>query len=148
MVTRASQRDDSGDGGRDMPELLGAVARDAGALVGQHLDLFQSEIRQDVREVGLGLAEVGAGAGLAATAGVLGALAMVHKLHSSTRLPLWACYGVVGGLAAALGAGLIATGARRVAGLQLVPRETIAALTEDIEWVKDQANLLTSGGRG
>ena len=53
MVTRASERDDSEDGGRDVPELLGAVARDAGTLVGQHLDLLQGEIRQDGREVGL-----------------------------------------------------------------------------------------------
>jgi hypothetical protein len=59
---------------------------------------------------------------------------MVHGLHRSTRIPLWGCYGLVGGRWRRPGA----AGARRAAGIQLVPRETIAVLREDVAWLKDQ----------
>ncbi len=39
---------------------------------------------------------------------------------------------------AAAGCGLVAAGTRRAASISLVPRETIAALREDISWLKDQ----------
>jgi len=39
---------------------------------------------------------------------------------------------------AAAGCGLVAAGTRRAAGIRLVPRETIAALREDLAWLKDQ----------
>jgi hypothetical protein len=133
-------RDEAGTGERDPGELVGLIARDAERLIGQHFDLLRSELRQDVREVRSAVASMGAGAGLVATGGVLGSLMLVHGLHRSTRLPLWGCYGLVGGLLTALGAGLVATGAQRAAGLRLVPRETIAALREDVEWIKDLAN--------
>ena len=54
------------------------------------------------------------------------------------RIPLWGCYGLVGGALAAAGIGLVAAGTRRSAGIRLVPRETIAVLREDISWLKDQ----------
>jgi hypothetical protein len=42
------------------------------------------------------------------------------------------------GALAAAGYGLLAAGSRRAAGIHLVPRETIAALREDVAWLKDQ----------
>jgi hypothetical protein len=133
-----ANRDVDGDGG-GVSDLLGAVARDAGALAGQHLDLLRAELRHDLAEAGLAAASIGAGAGLTAAAGMLGALMLVHKLHSATRLPLWGCYGLVGGALGALGAGLIGAGVQRAGGVDLVPRQSLAALREDFEWVKHQA---------
>jgi Putative Actinobacterial Holin-X, holin superfamily III len=119
-------------------ELLGLIAGDAERLLAQHIELVRSEIREGLHEAPVAIAAVGAGAGLVATGGVLGSLMLVHGLHRSTRLPLWGCYGAVGGLAAALGFGLIRAGARRAAGVRLVPRETVAALREDVQWIKGQ----------
>ena len=84
------------------------------------------------------MAAIGAGAGLVAAGGVLGTLMVVHGLHRSTRIPLWGCYGLVGGALASAGIGLVAAGTRRAAGIRLVPRETIAVLREDVSWLKDQ----------
>ncbi len=128
----------------DMASLVGSIARDAERLVGQHVDLLRSELRQGVREAPAALAAIGAGAGLVVAGGVLGSMMVVHGLHKSTRIPLWGCYGLVGGVLAAVGGGLIAAGTRRAAAISLVPRETIAALGEDLEWLKDQIATHTS----
>ena len=63
---------------------------------------------------------------------------LVHGLHRSTRLPLWGCYGLVGGLAAAVGGGLVAKGRPPPLGSSSVPRETAAALREDVQWIREQ----------
>ena len=128
----------------DLAGLVGSVARDAERLVGQHVDLLRSELRQGVREAPAALATIGAGAGLVVAGGVLGTLMVVHGLHKSTRIPLWGCYGLVGGVLAAVGGGLVAAGTRRAAAISVVPRETIAALSEDLEWLKDQIATHTS----
>ena len=121
-----------------MAGLVHAIAGDAERLVGQHAALVREEIRDGLGPAPAALAAIGAGAGLVAAGGVLGTLMVVHGLHRSTRIPLWGCYGLVGGALAAAGCGLVAAGTRRAAGIRLVPRETIAALREDISWLKDQ----------
>ncbi len=131
-------QDDMRNDARDVAGLLGLIVHDADRLLGQHLELARGEVRRGLHEVAPALAAVGAGAGLVATGGVLGSLMLVHGLHRSTRLPLWGCYGLVGGLMTALGAGLLSSGARRAASLPLVPHEMIAVLREDVQWIKDQ----------
>lgn len=122
----------------DVADLFGLIVRDADLLLGQHLELAKGEVRRGLQEISPALAAVAAGAGLIATGGVLGSLMLVHGLHRSTKFPMWGCYGVVGGLMTALGAGLFASGARRAANLRPVPHETIAVLREDVQWIKDQ----------
>lgn len=131
-------------GRRDLLSVLGSIAHDTERLLGQHVDLVRAELRGGLGEVTPAVASLGLGAGLVATGGVLGSLMLVHGLHRSTRLPLWGCYGLAGGLLTALGVGLLASGARRTANLKMVPRETIAALREDLEWIKAQATHPTS----
>ena len=124
----------------DLGRLIGAIAGDAETLVAQHVALLRSEIGEEVGDLGRAVALCGAGAGLVAAGGVLGSLMLVHGLHRATRLPLWGCYGIVGGVAAGLGASLAIGGVSRAGRLSLVPRQTIAALREDIAWIKDQTN--------
>jgi hypothetical protein len=66
---------------------------------------------------------------------------LVHGLRRSTRLPLWGCYGLVGGLLGAVGTALLAEGRRKAAGVRLAPPpETAAALRENLAWLEDQAH--------
>jgi hypothetical protein len=122
----------------DLAGLIRAIAGDAERLLEQHAALVRSELREGLRQVPVAAAEIGAGAVLAATGGLLGAFMIVHGLHRSTRVPLWACYGLVGGALGTAGYSLIARGARRASSTSLVPRETIGVLREDIAWLKDQ----------
>ena len=119
-----------------LSERLVPIAHDAERLAGLHADLLRSELRQAANEASPALFSLGAGAGLAVTGGLLASLALVHGLNRSTRLPLWGCYGLVGGVFGALGAGLMGAGARQIASVSLIPYQTIATLKEDLEWVK------------
>ena len=128
----------------DLASLVGAIARDTERLLGQHADLLRSELREGLRGAPAAMAAMGAGAGLLAAGGLLGSLMLVHGLHKSTRIPLWACYGLVGGAMAAVAGGLVVAGTRRAAALRVLPHETITALREDFQWLKEQVNLGTS----
>jgi len=128
----------------EVGEVVGLIVHDVENLLDQHARLLRSELRQGLRAAPPALASIGAGASLAAIGGGLGVLMLVHGLQRSTRLPLWSCYGLVGGACAALGAGLISSGTRKAAGLTLVPRETARALREDVAWLKNQLTLPTS----
>ncbi|HZW30364.1 MAG TPA: phage holin family protein [Isosphaeraceae bacterium] len=128
----------------DLASLVGAIAQDTERLLGQHAALLRCELRAGLRGAPAALATIGAGAGLIAAGGLLGSLMLVHGLHKSTRIPLWGCYGLVGGVLATVGGGLVVAGTRRTAALQVVPRETIAALSEDFQWLKDQVTRGTS----
>jgi len=121
---------------KSVPERLEPIAHDAERLVRLHAELLQSELRQSVAEASSALASLGVGAGLAVAGGLLGSLAVVHALHRATRLPLWGCYGLVGGMLGAAGAGLVGSGVRQISSVDFIPRETIATLKDDLEWVK------------
>ena len=69
---------------------------------------------------------------------------LVHLLQALTALPLWACYGIVGGLLAAGGIGLLVLGTQTLAQLHLVPQDTVETMKENVEWLKEQ---VTANGR-
>jgi hypothetical protein len=121
---------------RELAGLAGRVAHDAGRLAEGHVALLRSELRQNLGDVPGAVGRIGAGAGLVAIGGGLGVLALVHGLQKATRLPLWACHGLVGGTLAAAGIGLAARGRRQLATQTLLPRETLHALREDWTWLR------------
>ena len=124
----------------DLGTLLREIVHDSEVLVGQQLRMFRAELREELVQAGQAALELGAGAGLIATSGVLSALALVHALHKATRLPLWGCYGLVGGLLGAAGAGFLADSRARAADLRLPPPESMAALRENLAWLKEQVS--------
>jgi hypothetical protein len=121
----------------DLKTLLGTLLRDSENLLRQQLELFKSEVRQQAGRVGAAGLCLGAGAGLVAAGGLLSTAMLVHLLHRQTRLPLWACYGLVAGGAAAAGAGLLARGRRLAAGLHFELPQTVRGVQENVTWLKD-----------
>jgi hypothetical protein len=110
-----------------LPELVSGIVADAEELIGQQIDLLRSEVLQEIRQAKAG-------------SGILSTMMLVHLLHKSTRIPLWGCYGLVGGLLGVIGTGLLYSGEKEVADVQLMPPpQTAQALKENIEWVKEQA---------
>ena len=124
----------------DLTTLVKEIIHDTEALIGQQLRLLRSEVREELGQAKDAALVIGAGAGLVATGGVLTVLMSVHALQKATRLPLWACYGLVGGLLGAAGAGLLAVGRREAEGVHLAPPpRTTEALKENLAWLKEQA---------
>jgi hypothetical protein len=123
----------------DFSTLLGAIAQDAGRLVRQQLELARAEVGGELERAAGGAACVAAGAGMVATGGLMAGPMLVHLLHRTTGLPLWACYGAVGGGLVAGGAVLAKAGRDRIAGVKLpVLPETSSAARENVVWLTEQ----------
>lgn len=119
--------------------ILGTIAHDAKVLVGQQIDLFKAEVGQELRQAGGAAASVAAGGGLAVAGGLMAGLTAVHVLHRVTGLPLWACYGLATAGLGAASAKLLLAGREGFANLRPLP-ESAKALSENVEWLKDQLN--------
>src|SRR5205807_7770755 len=116
----------------EISHLAEGALRDAEKLIGQHFDLLKTELKQELAKARDAAVGISAGAGAVAAGGSLGTLMVVHLLHRVSRLPLWACYGAVGGALGLIGAGLLTVSVKRAAGMNLVPRQTAAVLKEEL----------------
>jgi len=130
----------SNDAGPELTTLVKEIIHDSEALAGQQLRLLRSEMREELVHAKEAALFLGVGAGLVATGGFFSTLALVHALHRATRLPLWGCYGLVGGLLGTAGAGLRAAGREHAAGVRLPPPQTMEALRENLQWLKEQVS--------
>jgi len=130
-------------------ELLTGLINDAKALLQQEVVLAKHEIRAEIRKIMLAVVSLGLGGGIAVVGGWLLILMLVHLLHALTALPLWACYGIVGGLFAIGGVVLLVMGKQKLAHLHLVPQNTAETMQENLQWIKKQvtANGTPDGDR-
>jgi hypothetical protein len=126
----------------DLGALVGSIAGDATDLVREQIDLFKSEAARELQRAGGALATAAAGGGLVAAGGLVSGVMLAHLLNRATGLPLWACYGLVGGGLGAAGAALLKSGRDGIAGLRPLP-QTTEALGENLAWLKDQLNPAT-----
>lgn len=119
--------------------LLKGIVSDAQELIQQQLALFRAEIKDDVRKtVGILIAIV-SGAFMVAVGGALLCFMLVHLLNSvAPALPLWGCFGIVGGSVALIG-GIVAYAAvARFKTFNPLPDESVQALKENVQWIKNR----------
>jgi Putative Actinobacterial Holin-X, holin superfamily III len=121
----------------DLTPLLSEIVSDSQKLISQQVELLRLELLGEVQKAKTAAFSLGAGLGLVAAGGLLSTQMLVHLLHRSTRLPLWACYGILAGLLGAAGAKLIDSGGKEIGELQLTPPpQTAKALKENLRWLK------------
>ena len=133
--------------------LLTGLVDDVKVLLQQEMALAKHEIRAELRKIMLAIVSLGLGGGIAVVGGWLLILMLVHLLHALTAFPLWACYGIVGGLFAIGGVVLLVIGKQQLAHLHLVPQDTVETMQENLHWIKTQvtangtSNGTSKGGR-
>lgn len=120
----------------DARTLVTGILHDGQDLIRQHLQLFQVEIRNDLRRT------LGASAALACGAifslmgvlllAVMGAL-LIHATWPET-IPLWGAMGIVGGGVFALGAVLILLAVAKFGSFSPLPDKSLDALKESFSW--------------
>jgi len=123
--------------------LVSGIINDAQELFKQQVALFRQEIRSDLHKTKEAMIALVWGAGACVLAILPLCLMAVHLLHWLTSppgidpaaIPLWGCYGIVGGVLVALGAGLIYAGVRRFQSFNPLPDESAAALKENVQWI-------------
>ena len=126
----------------DLPTLLGEIGEDTQKLLRQQIDLLRGELLTELQRAQSAAVSLSAGVGLVATGGILSTHMLVHLLRKTTRLPLWGCYGIVGGLLGVVGTKLIHSGSKGIAGLRpfSLP-QSAEALKENLAWLKEQATI-------
>ena len=117
-------------------ELFASLARDTSELVRKEVDLAKTEMTQKATEAGKDIGYIAAGGAVAYVGLIVLAFGIVYLL--GLFLPLWAAALLVGLVIAGIGYFLVQKGLTALKRTNFAPRETVASLKEDKEWIKDQ----------
>jgi hypothetical protein len=123
-----------------MASLVTGIIGDAERLVRQEVTLARRELQAEFEKLKTAIMSMALGGGVALLGGLLLAFFLVYLLNWLTgdHLPLWACFGIIGGLLAVTGGILLYIGAFKVSEVQLVPPQTAETLKENVEWLQNQ----------
>jgi hypothetical protein len=119
--------------------LIGDILTDAHTLLLQELQLAKHELQDEARKTVSASLAVGSGIFLALFGGLLLLFMLVHVLKALTVLPLWACYGSIGGLVLIAAITLLVFGVKRFKQVQVLPVRTVETLKENVQWFKEIA---------
>jgi uncharacterized membrane protein YqjE len=127
----------------NMAPLVAGIIDDLQELIKQNLALFKVEVREDVKKTKEAAGALGVGIGLAVVGGLHLSLMLVFLLWwvsdtttHAAGLPLWACFGIVGGLFAGVGLALFLRGKKKLASFNPLPDESAEALKENVQWIQ------------
>jgi hypothetical protein len=118
--------------------LLGSIINDARDLLLQEFTMAKLEMKDELRKTKTAAISLGIGIGVAGIGGLLLVLMLVHLLHRLTELPLWGCYGIVGGVFVLVGVVILPTGKKAAEDIEVIPPRTVETLKENAKWIKNQ----------
>lgn len=135
------------EGGATFTSLVKGIVNDVGDLIKQELRFAHTELKTDLRRTGEASRSLAIGIATASLGLVLLLLMLVHLLHwlsvpagaqlDPARLPLWACYAIVGGLLAGGGAVMAYAGKKKFDSFNPLPDQTAKTIKENLEWTKN-----------
>lgn len=111
--------------GPSLVSLVGGIANDAKELLRQEVALAKLEVQYELRKAKTKAIALGTGIGVCTLGGVFLLLMLVHVLVAFTSVPLWGCYGIVGGPLVVLGGVLLVTGKTKGDGLDVLPPRSV-----------------------
>jgi len=127
--------------GPGVSSLVSDIIGDAQELMGQQLQLFKAELRDDALKTRDAIVPLAIGLGVAGLSAVILAVAAAYWLYwfanpvgGPERLPLWGSFGVVGLALAALGGGLSWAGWAKFQTFNPLPDKTVQGLQETAQW--------------
>lgn len=115
--------------------LLSGIAADVKNLFTQELTLAKLEVREELQQTKAATISFGIGFSIVAMGSGLLLLMLVHLLHTFTTLPLWACYGIFGGICLLTGGIFLKIGSTTAEQIDLIPDETLETLQENADWL-------------
>jgi hypothetical protein len=122
-----------------LTQLVSELVSDAKQLLRQELALARYEMHEEVRKTKVALVSLGGGLAIAAIGGLLLIVMLVHLLNALTELPLWICYGIVGGVCTIVGVVLLYRGKHEMSQIDMVPQQTVETMKENVRWIKEKA---------
>jgi hypothetical protein len=119
--------------------LVTGIISDGQELIKQQFALLRREVEEEIEQAKTAALFLALGAGIVAVGGLLLAFLLVYLLANTTTIPLWGCFGIVGGGLATIGALCLYFGRREAADVVLTPPpQTAEAIKENVQWLKEQ----------
>jgi hypothetical protein len=118
--------------------LLGGIMNDAKELLGQEVSMLKLEARDELGRAKSAAITLGIGIGIVAAGGMLLSVMLVQVLAIFTKLPLWGCYGIIGGGLVVLGGVWLAVGKTNAEELAVATRPTVKTRKENGQWLTEQ----------
>jgi len=118
--------------------LVSGILKDAEELFKQQVVLFKHEVKEDLRKTRDASMALAAGVGVLVLGILLLCWMLVHLLTWAAGpdvLPLWASFGIVGGILTLAGVILCYTGKKKFDSFNPLPEETAEALKENVQWI-------------
>lgn len=119
--------------------LIDGLINDFKTLIRQEIQLARDEVRTELGKARSAMLSLAVGLGLTIIGGLLLIIMLVWIVEALTHLPLWACYGIVGGAFAIAGLILMLRGKRQAEAFHFVPPRTLETIKENATWIKEQA---------
>ncbi|MFN4894733.1 MAG: phage holin family protein [Pseudomonadota bacterium] len=117
--------------------LLREILDDARKLMHQEAQLVRVEVREESVKMRQALTYVLAGSTALLIAAVLGSFMFVQLVATEWfKAPLWAAFGIVALVSAALGSALAVVGARKLRDVRESSERTMKALREGFGWMQ------------
>jgi hypothetical protein len=118
-----------------MTQLISGIIGDAQELAKQQFAMFRTELQHDVRRTKQALVALVCGLALVSVGATLLCFMAVYGLQAAFELPLWACFGIVGGVLAAGGGVAFYAAMRQFNEFNPLPDESAQALKENMQWI-------------
>ena len=62
-------------------------------------------------------------------------------MDATTIVPLWGCFGIIGGVSLLIGAAFLVWGISRKSDVDLIPQRAAEAVKEDIKWISSSIKI-------
>jgi hypothetical protein len=119
-------------------EILSGIVGDVQQLVRKEIALVRQETTEELqkaKQAGIALATGGA---VLAVGSLLLLLALARGFADLVEWPVWAGYGLVGGILLLTGGILVALARKRAKQIHPVPEITAETMKENVEWLKER----------
>jgi hypothetical protein len=116
--------------------LVSGIIGDAQDLLKQQFDLLKHEVREDIRKTKDASLIVGLAVGFGFVGAVLLGLMFVYLLAlTEPALPLWACFGICGGVILVVGIVLYFVGLAKFNSFNPLEDQTAQTIKENVQWI-------------
>lgn len=120
-----------------LASLIGGIINDAKDLLVHELVMAKLELQNELQKTKTAVVSFALGAGITAVGGLLLILMLVHLLAAFTNIPLWGCYGIIGGGLLIIGFIFLSTSKQTTEQIDIIPRQTVETLKENAQWTKE-----------
>jgi hypothetical protein len=123
------------DSERSVTSLVSGIIADAQRLIEQQLTMFRQEIRDDLWKALWAAIPFAVGIFMTLIGAALVLLMLPLLLHwAVAELPLWACFGIVGGVLAAVGGILVFVAVKKFESFNPLGEKSMKAFKENLKW--------------